>query len=145
MADKVEKQEERQEKPAQEKVKIQIESVPLENAIEELMDYGGFDLLKDTIEGAGSMDPAAKARKSIFLTESSKKAEREKLKNTMSLWLELLSTHEDVADMIGDRLRRDEEGVADRRIALSLREQHQHFPLSLGEQGKEFWRRAARR
>jgi hypothetical protein len=104
MAKEVEKQDTQQEKPVQEKTKsttqVKIESVPLENAIEALNDYGGFDLLKDTIEGAGSMDPAAKARKSIFLTESSKKAEREKLKNTMALWIELLSAYDNVADMI---------------------------------------------
>ena len=100
MANEVEKQDKPQEKPVQEKVKMQIESVPLEKAVEALMDYGGFDILKDTIEGAGSMDPSAKARKNIFLTESSKKNEREKLKNTMLLWLDMLSTQENVADMI---------------------------------------------
>ena len=98
MADKVEKQEERREKPVQEKVKI--ESVPLENALTTLVDYGGFDLIKETIDGAASMDPDSKARKSIFLTESSKKPEREKLKSTINLWIELLSGQENIADMI---------------------------------------------
>ena len=60
MAKEVEKQENQQEKPVQEKSKStgqpKIESVPLENAVEALADYGGFDLLKDTIEGAGSME-----------------------------------------------------------------------------------------
>ncbi|HBE42306.1 MAG TPA: type VI secretion system contractile sheath protein TssC [Bacteroidales bacterium] len=100
MANEVEKQDKQQEKPAQEKLKVKIESVPLENALEALMDFGGFDLLKETIEGAGSMDPSSKARKGIFLTESGKKSEREKLKNTINLWIELLSSHENVADMI---------------------------------------------
>jgi hypothetical protein len=104
MATEVEKQDKTNEEPVQEKLKTadqtKIESVTLENAVEALMDYGGFDLLKDTIEGAGSMDPAAKARKSIFLTESSKKAERDKLRNTIALWIELLSASENVADII---------------------------------------------
>jgi hypothetical protein len=104
MANEVEKQDNQQEKPVQEKSKpigkAKVESVPLETAIEELVDYGGFDLLKDTIEGAGSMDPAAKARKNMFLMESSKKSERDKLKNNLALWLELVSGYENVADMI---------------------------------------------
>jgi hypothetical protein len=100
MANEAEKQVKQQEKAVQEKSKIKIESVPLENALESLMDYGGFDLIKETIEGAGSMDPAAKARKNIFLTESGKKGEREKLRNSMALWIELLTTHENIADVI---------------------------------------------
>jgi hypothetical protein len=104
MAKEVENPDIQQEKPVHEKTKsttqVKIESVPLENAVEALNDYGGFDLLKDTIEGAGSMDPAAKARKNIFLTESGKKSEREKLRNSMALWIELLTTHENAADVI---------------------------------------------
>jgi Protein of unknown function (DUF877). len=104
MAKEVEKQDNTVEKPSKEKVKTtehpKIESIPLENALESLMDYGGFDLIKETIEGAGSMDPSAKARKNIFLTESSKKGDREKLRNSMALWIELLTTYENVADII---------------------------------------------
>jgi hypothetical protein len=100
MANEVEKQDKQQEKPVQEKLKERIESVPLENAVEALMDYGGFDLIKETIEGAGSMDPAAKARKNIFLTESGKKGEREKLKNSMALWIEMLTANENIADAV---------------------------------------------
>jgi hypothetical protein len=100
MVNEVEKQDKQQEKPVQEKSKVKIESVPLKNAVEALMDYGGFDLIKENIDGAGSMDPSAKARKSIFLTEAGKKEEREKLKNSMALWIDLLTTHENIADTI---------------------------------------------
>ncbi|MRS02244.1 type VI secretion system contractile sheath protein TssC, partial [bacterium] len=106
MATEAEKTEKQQEKAVKEKTKSAgqtvIESVPMADAIAALIDYGGFDLLKDTIEGAGSMDPSAKARKTIFLTDANKKGEREKLKNTLMLWKELLSAHENVADMISE-------------------------------------------
>lgn len=100
MANEAEKQVKQQEKTVQEKSKEKIESIPLENALESLMDYGGFDLIKETIEGSGSMDPSSKARKNIFLTESGKKGERERLRNSMALWIELLTTHENIADAI---------------------------------------------
>jgi hypothetical protein len=104
MVKEVEKQDSKPEKEAQEKLKTteqtKVESIPLENAVEALMDYGGFDLLKDTIEGAGSMDPAAKARKNIFLKESSKKPERDKLRNQLAIWFELISANDEVANMI---------------------------------------------
>jgi len=104
MAKEMEKQDKAQEKPAQEKTKdfaqAKPESKPLKETIEALMDYGGFDLIKDTIEGTGSMDPEAKARKSIFLTESTKKPERDRLKNQLALWLEVVSANNDVSDMI---------------------------------------------
>ncbi len=104
MAKEVEKQDIRPDKEVQEMTKapekVKVEAKSLEDALEALIDYGGFDLIKDTIEGAGSMDPQAKARKNIFLTESGKKSEREKLKNNLLLWLEMVSDHENVADMI---------------------------------------------
>lgn len=104
MAKEIEKQDTKPEKGAQEKTKtpekVKVETKSLEDTIEALMDYGGFDLLKDTIEGAGSMDPQARARKNMFLTESGKKPERDKLRNNLLLWFELISAHENVSDMI---------------------------------------------
>jgi hypothetical protein len=104
MAQEAEKQDKTQQTPpAQEKTKApekqKVEGIPIEEAVEALMDYGGFDLIKDTIEGAGSMDPESKARKNIFLTDSAKKPEREKLKNVLNLWIELVSANDDVAAM----------------------------------------------
>ena len=69
MANEEEKQDIKQEKPVQEKTKAaepgKLEGKPLAETVEALMDYGGFDLIKDTVEGAGSMDPEAKARKNL--------------------------------------------------------------------------------
>jgi hypothetical protein len=104
MAKEIENQEAEQEKPVQEKTKAPAQakpdSKPLMETIEALMDYGGFDLIKDTIEGTGSMDPGGKARKSIFLSDSNKKAERDQLKNRLAFWIEVISASTEVADMI---------------------------------------------
>lgn len=103
MATTLEKEVKEEKKP-QEKTtapeQTKVEAKPLVECLEALMDYGGFDLIKDTVEGAGSMDPESKARKSIFLTEAGKKAERKKLRNQLALWVELISSSDDVAEII---------------------------------------------
>jgi hypothetical protein len=112
MAKEMEKQDTAQEIPVQEKTKAPAqakpESKPLKETIESLMDYGGFDLIKDTIEGTGSMDPESKARKSIFLSDSNKKAEREQLRNRLALWLEVVSSNAEVADMVSSSQEKTE-------------------------------------
>jgi len=99
-----EKKDSQQAPQAKEKAKapdkVKVEGATLEDTVEALMEYGGFDLMKETIEGAGSLDPESKARKNIFLTDASKKAERDKLKNRLILWKELLSENEEVTAMV---------------------------------------------
>ena len=76
-AEEIEKKDTAQAHAAKEKTKApdqkKVEGVSLEDSIEALLEYGGFDLMKDTIEGTGSLDPDSKARKNIFLTDSGKK------------------------------------------------------------------------
>lgn len=92
--------------PTQEKTKApekkKVEAPPLEETLETLMDYGGFDLVKDTVDGVSSMDPESKARKSIFMTDANKKPEREKLKNMLNLWIEMVSASDDVSEIISN-------------------------------------------
>ncbi|HLO57284.1 MAG TPA: hypothetical protein VK179_00945 [Bacteroidales bacterium] len=102
MANETEKKVEKQAKPVQEKIQeVKTGARPLAESIEALLDYGGFDLIKDTVDGVSSMDPEARARKNIFLTDSSKRSDRAKLKNHLSLWIQLLSEHTDLTEMIG--------------------------------------------
>ncbi len=72
----------------------------LENSTNELLEYGGFELLESSVDGAKVMNPESKARKNIFLGEAAKKGERDKLKKQMRLWHELLSSSEDISEMI---------------------------------------------
>ena len=45
----------------------------LDESAEALIEYGGFELLESSVAGAKVMNPDSKARKNIFLNESSKK------------------------------------------------------------------------
>ncbi|MFT5435808.1 MAG: hypothetical protein ACI840_000447 [Ulvibacter sp.] len=86
----------------------QQQFTPVENPAEFLKDssdklgkFGGFDLLEAAIEGVQNMNPERKARKRIFLTEMSKKEDRETLKKTLEIWSNILSGSDEVSDMVG--------------------------------------------
>ncbi|GAB2788180.1 hypothetical protein HNQ93_002626 [Hymenobacter luteus] len=72
----------------------------LEENAQALAKFGGFDLLETTIDGASNLNPEKKARKKIFLTEDSKKADRQQLKKRLALWHEMLSKADSVADAV---------------------------------------------
>lgn len=70
------------------------------NSTDSLAKYGGFDLLELAVDGVQNMNPERKARKRIFLTEQSKKGDREALKRALSIWTEILSTSGSISDMV---------------------------------------------
>lgn len=111
-AEEQEKQNISQAKVTKEKTKspeqVTLEGIPLDQTIEALLDFGGFDLIKDTIDGTGALDPESKARKNIFLTDSGKKPDRDKLKDRLSLWMDLLSGSEEVAAMVSEAQEKSE-------------------------------------
>jgi hypothetical protein len=72
----------------------------LEQSTQALLKVGGFDLLETTIDGASNLNPEKKARKKIFLSEDSKKADRKQLKKRLALWHKLLSESDSTADAI---------------------------------------------
>ncbi len=81
-------------------VKVQ-EKVNLKEKVQALGKFGGFTLLETSVEGAQNMNPERKARKRIFLSEESKKEEKESLKKRLSLWIDLLQNSDSVPDMVG--------------------------------------------
>jgi uncharacterized protein Yka (UPF0111/DUF47 family) len=72
----------------------------LEQSLQQLENFGGFDLLESSIDEMQNLNPARKARKKIFLEESGKKAEREALKKSLQVWSEILTNAEDISAMI---------------------------------------------
>jgi hypothetical protein len=86
-------------KPA-ERVKVENPAQQLEESTNKLTKLGGFDLLESAIDGVQNLNPVKKARKKIFLTDAEKKAERESLKNTLDLWLTMLSDSSSLSEMI---------------------------------------------
>lgn len=72
----------------------------LEQSLAQLSKVGGFDLLEASIDGIQNLNPERKARKRIFLAESSKKEERAQVKSTLQLWAAILSSSENVMEMV---------------------------------------------
>lgn len=72
----------------------------LEPAIRGLEKFGGFDLLESMIDGVQNLNPERKARRKIFLEESANQAAREALKKTVQWWVQVLSSTDDVGNMI---------------------------------------------
>ncbi len=72
----------------------------LEALNEQLAEYGGYELIESAVEGSKVMNPESKARKSIFLQESTRKKERDQLKKHLQIWVDLLKEAEGVSDMV---------------------------------------------
>lgn len=96
------------------------QSASLDQSLDTLAKYGGFDLLEGTIEGIQNINPERKARRNIFLTESSKKSEREKLRKTLELWEKVLTEAQDLPDMVSYCTEHSEQ--ADRILTNNLSE-----------------------
>ncbi len=62
--------------------------------------YGGFAFIESFIEGVQNVSPDRKARKSIFMTDEARKADRALLKQKLSLWVELLENNATRAEML---------------------------------------------
>lgn len=83
----------------------------LGSRIDKLAKFGGFSFLESTIDGIQNLNPERKARKKIFLTDETKVAEREELKRTISLWVELLTSSKDIPEML-DKSKEKENNVS---------------------------------
>lgn len=72
----------------------------LRESSDKLVKFGGFDLLESCIEGVQNLNPERKARKRIFLTEMNKNEDRETLKKTLELWSKVLSSSDNISEMV---------------------------------------------
>jgi hypothetical protein len=72
----------------------------LKQSLDQLAKVGGFDLMEVAVDGVQNLNPERKARKRIFLTEDSKKEERKKLKETLQLWAAVLTSSDNVMEMV---------------------------------------------
>lgn len=64
----------------------------LQKSLSGLDKFGGFQLLKGLIKGVENMDPRRKAIKNVFLNDSAYLDARNRLKNELSLWVEILES-----------------------------------------------------
>ena len=83
-----------------ESAKIDNPGQLLEDSCNKLGKFGGFDLLETVVEGVQNLNPTRKARKKIFLTETTKKDERTALKKTLQLWADMLTESTTLSEMV---------------------------------------------
>ena len=100
-------------------VKI-LDSRSLEQSLESFIQYGGFDLLEGSIDGIQNLSPERKARKNIFLAESSKKSERENLKKVLQLWSQTLKASDNLIDLVSECSNKADESEIILKKNLSL-------------------------
>ena len=115
---------------AKENLKAQVQSmdVPIseqankkydvQSGLEKLAKFGGFDLLESTIENVQNMNPERKARRQIFLSDTNKKNERNALKKTLELWLNVLKNNASLTDMVAQS--EDKSKLADKTLQKNL-------------------------
>lgn len=95
-----ETKEEQQIIEAKSKVSKKANASNTNEALSKLAKFGGFNFLESAIEGVASMNPERSARKKAFLNDNDKKELRENLKNTLDLWLDLLTSTSSTTEML---------------------------------------------
>jgi Type VI secretion system, TssC, VipB len=80
----------------------------LQTSLKGLEKFGAFDLLESVIDNVQNLNPERKARKKIFLEETSKKEERDQLKKTLGIWLDVLQSTDDLHEMVEKAQARSE-------------------------------------
>jgi hypothetical protein len=86
----------------------QSQEANLSNALDKLAKFGSFAFLESCVDGIQNMNPERKARKKIFLTDESKRVEREDLRKKLKLWVSLLSESKDITEMLDKSKERGE-------------------------------------
>ncbi len=74
----------------QDKASVVDSAELLQSSLSGLDKFGGFQLLKGLIKGVENMDPRRKAIKNVFLNDSAYEDARNRLRNELSLWVEIL-------------------------------------------------------
>lgn len=97
----------------------QAQVPPIDVSLKALVRQGGFDFLEAIVDGVDNLNPVRKAKKNIFLTDSSKKAQRTELKKRLNLWIELLNNSTSIAEMADTCVERAE--VADSLLKGNLK------------------------
>lgn len=69
------------------------------SAVDKLKEFGGFSFLENIIDGYSNLNPARKARRNIFLSDSQWENERKALANRLEVWLNLLKENDSVEAM----------------------------------------------
>ena len=66
----------------------------LKESLDNLDEFGGFDLLAEMVDGVKNMNPAKKAAKRIFMEERSFADQREQMKSQLAMWIKVLGQND---------------------------------------------------
>ncbi|MEZ4808102.1 MAG: DUF5458 family protein [Flavobacteriales bacterium] len=72
----------------------------LKDHLDALAKFGGFDLLSAVVDGVANLNPESKARRNIFLNEAQYTDERKQLAGKLKLWIDTLTSSDDVGEVI---------------------------------------------
>ncbi len=72
----------------------------VQEAVNSLARFGGFNFLESVVEGIAAMNPERAARKKAFLNDNDRKGARENLKNNINLWIDLLNSTGSITEML---------------------------------------------
>ncbi|HEY0060366.1 MAG TPA: type VI secretion system contractile sheath protein TssC, partial [Flavisolibacter sp.] len=96
------------------------ENLPaLEASVNTLVRSGGFDFLEAVVDGVENLNPARKAKRNIFLTDSGKKTQRAELKKKLQMWISLLSESNSIAEMVDTTV--EKAGVTEKLLKSNLK------------------------
>ncbi|MEZ0540554.1 type VI secretion system contractile sheath protein TssC [Fibrella arboris] len=104
---------------AKERVRLANPAQQVADSVQQLERFGGFEFVETTVEGAQNLNPAKKARKTIFLTEKGSEKERKLLKKRLEAWSDLLANHDDIVKMVGEA--EDKTALAANTLRLNLK------------------------
>lgn len=99
------KQEQQSAEQFKDKAAVELSSISnpaelLQESTTKLERFGGFDLVENAIDGLQKMNPKKKATKQIFLSEKQFKDQREKLKETLKIWSDLLTAEAGIPELV---------------------------------------------
>ena len=110
----------------QEKQIVENPAELLQNSLLGLDKFGGFQLLKGLIKGVENMDPRKKAIKNVFLNDDAYEDERKRLRNEISLWVEILESGDKDPIKIMDSCK-DKCQKAETSLRTNLKEIHKEL------------------
>lgn len=108
------------EKNIEEQRAVAYPKQQLRESTEQLSKAGGFELLEAVIDEAQNLNPERKARKRIFMTEGSRKTDRQDLLKRLKVWEQVLGEDGDAAGVVSKCERNLEE--TDRVLRSNLKE-----------------------
>ncbi len=83
----------------------------VQEAVNSLARFGGFNFLESAVDGIAAMNPERAARKKAFLNDNDRKDARQNLENNINLWIELLNSANTVSEML-DKANEKAESVS---------------------------------